>query len=112
MPSSPRTTPPIFRLPFTPAPIRHPPPIFYLDADTAAVGVRRQSRSVASPLRVAPAPCSCRLLRRRGRIGFRFHDAQVGADVAAAPVLELDLCLDELRRFTRVERIDQHAVFL
>src|SRR5450759_2151613 len=160
MPSRSRTTPPIVLPPFKPAPIMHPPPILYLDANTAAVGVRRQSRPVASPLRgaadeakqgphlqdgdatrirthgaagrprppagsdprlapgplfrpsAAPAPCSCRLLRRRGRIGLGFLDAQFGADLAAAPVLELDLRLDELRRLARIERIDQHAVFL
>src|SRR5450759_4711909 len=58
-----------------------------------------------------PAP-SRSLFRRRGRIDLRFLDAQVGADLAAAPVLELDLRLDELRRLARVERVDQHAVLL
>src|SRR3990170_3053332 len=41
------------------------------------VGSRRQSRPVASPLRVAPAPCSCRLT----------HDPDLGLKLDAEAVL-------------------------
>src|SRR5487761_2170070 len=112
MPSRPRTTPPIFLPPFKP-----PPPNRYPECTPRAVGVRRQSRPAASPRCGAPARCSCRspsrrLLRRGGGVGLRFLDAQIGADFAAAPVLELHLRLDELRLLARIERVDQHAVFL
>src|SRR5512140_1691377 len=54
------------RIPATRGPcslLMPPPPLDRRESSRAAVGGRRQSRPVASPLRGAPAPCSCRHLR-------------------------------------------------
>src|SRR5450759_2276284 len=40
--------------------LMRPPPNCCLGCQVEIVGARRQSRAVASPLRGAPAPCSCR----------------------------------------------------
>src|SRR5262245_35600828 len=61
---------------------------------------------------IGGARASGGLLRRRDREGLRVGDAQVGADLADAAVLELDLRLDEALLLPAVERVDQHAVLV
>src|SRR5487761_2008620 len=75
-----------------------PPPLPFHNSYAATVGVRRQSRPVASPCG-APAPCSCRppfaaalvfhAVRRRGRMHHLRHAQREASGIAQVRVFKL-----------------------